>query len=80
MTSDCGKPCPNYVFAVYTDSPIDRLLKVFVDFGDAERSERSWRQACSPGDNYFVQLVFGDHHAEQQINELCKERRLPVEA
>lgn len=71
---------PYYVYAIHTDSTINRLYDSLDDLKKAEALEKRMMSGNYPGDNYFVQMIYAenDKDAKQKINAIRKERNLPV--
>ncbi|MEH6672698.1 hypothetical protein [Halopseudomonas sp.] len=70
---------PYYVYAIHTDSNINRLYDSFVNFNDAENLEKEMKMGRSPGDNYVVQMIYAedDVNVKRKISEFRKEHKLP---
>lgn len=71
---------PYYVYAIHTDSTVNRLYDSFDDFKDAEALEAEMRSGNYPGDNYFVQMIYAedDSDLKEKIDSIRKERNLPT--
>lgn len=71
---------PYYVYAIHTDSTINRLYDSFDNFKDAEALEKEMRSRNYPGDNYFVQLIYAENDSDlnEKINTIREERNLPT--
>lgn len=71
---------PYYVYAIHTDSTVNRLYDSFDDFKAAEALEAKMRSGNYPGDNYFVQMIYAedDSDLKEKIDSIRKERNLPT--
>ena len=70
---------PYYVYAIHTDSSVNRLYESFDDFNDAEKLEKEMKKGRFSGDNYVVQMIYAESEVsvKHKINELRKEHKWP---
>jgi len=71
---------PYYVYAIHTDSNMNRLYKEpFDDFHDAEKFEKRMNEGRSPSDNYVVRMFYAENEANsiQIIDAIRKENNWP---
>lgn len=70
---------PYYVYAIHTDSTINRLYGSFDDFDDAVKLEEEMKRGRYSGDNYMVFLIQADNKAilNEKINAIRKENKWP---
>jgi len=58
---------PYYVYAIHTDETGNRLYQRFDDFLLAEKLEKEKKAGNYPGDNYFVQLIYGENDRDADM-------------
>jgi len=70
---------PYYVYAIHTDSNINRLYDSFDDFDDAVKLEEEMKRGRCSGDNYLVYMMHADNDAllKGKINDIRKENDWP---
>ena len=71
---------PYYVYAIHTDSNVNRLYESFDNFHEAEKLEKEMKKGRYFSDNYVVQMIHADtdEHVIQKIQEIRKERQWPL--
>lgn len=62
-----------YVYAIHTDSKLNRRYDQFEKYQDAEQLEADMKRGCYPGDNYVVHLIYANN--EPEVNEKIKSIR-----
>ena len=70
---------PYYVYAIHTDSRINRLCGSFVDYHGAEICERDYQRGNDSEDNNLVMMIYAENktHAQQRIKQIRREKGLP---
>jgi hypothetical protein len=70
---------PYYVYAIHTDSNINRLYESFDNFNDAKRLEKEMEKGRFSGDNYVVRMIHAENEVSlnQKINAIRKEHKWP---
>ena len=69
---------PYYVYAIHTDSRINRLCGSFADYHGAEICERDNQRGDDSQDNYFVMMIYAENrtHARQRLKQIRREKGL----
>jgi hypothetical protein len=69
---------PYYVYAIHTDSRINRFYGSFSDYRGAEICERDNQKGNGSGDNHFVTMIYAANrtHALQRIKQIRREKGL----
>jgi hypothetical protein len=70
---------PYYVYAIHTDSKINRLCGSFADYQGAEICERENQRDDDAKDNPFVMTIYAENrtHVLQRIKQIRREKGLP---
>lgn len=71
---------PYFVYALHTDSGINRQYGVFDSFKEAEACERDMEFGRVPGDNYVVRMFFAEdgQRAASRLEEIRSENGWPA--
>jgi len=71
---------PYYVYRIFTDRNLNQVIKSFDDFQAGQSFENEMRLGRMPGDNYIVEMVYGESEAqaEERINTIRCENNLPI--
>ena len=69
---------PYYVYAIHTDSRINRLCGSFVDYHGAEICEKDNQGGKDIAENHFVMMIYAENktHALQRIKQIRREKGL----
>ena len=69
---------PYYVYAIHTDSRINRLCGCFVDYHGAEICEMDNQGGKDSAENHFVMMIYAENktHALQRIKQIRREKGL----
>ncbi len=70
---------PYYVYAVHTDSRINRFCGSFADYHGAEICERDNQSGDDAKDDHFVMMIYAENrtHALQRLKQIRREKGLP---
>jgi hypothetical protein len=70
---------PYYVYAIHTDSRINRLCGSFPDYHGAEICERDNQRSHDSADDHLVMMIYAENktNALQRIKRIRREKGLP---
>jgi hypothetical protein len=70
---------PYYVYAIHSDSKINRLCGSFSDYQGAEICERDNQKSIDTKDDHLVMMVYAENktHALHRIKQIRLEKGLP---
>ena len=70
---------PYYVYAIHTDSRINRLCGFFADYQGAEICERDNQGGDETEEHRFIMMIYAENrtHALQRLKQIRREKGLP---
>jgi hypothetical protein len=71
---------PYYVYAIHTDSTVNRLYDTFNNFADAQMLEAEMKRGRYLGDNYMVYMIHAEDPASltEKIRVIRKDNNWPT--
>ena len=71
---------PYYVYAVHTDSKVNRFCGSFADYRGAEICERDNHRGDGPGGHHVIMMLYAENktHALQRLKQIRREKGLPT--
>lgn len=69
---------PYYVYAIHTDSTVNRRYGAFDDFKEAEACEKEMQLGRYAGDNYIVRMFYAEDESAvyEKIESIRKEQNI----
>ncbi len=71
---------PYFVYAIHTDSRVNRLCGSFADYNLAEMCQRDNEKSKDPGHPRLVMMIYAENkgHALQRLRAIRREQGLPT--